>query len=138
MDTVRLFPEEYGPELIPLLKRSAQVCAAACSGGTDQHTCGRIWYENEKGWDGHYSMSIQLAALETIQAALVEHAPMPLTDTTGGKSKADPEDGKRGRDIDYTHPVEYPAATTSDRGWAGFLTALFSGMLVTFTVYLVT
>lgn len=115
--------------IMPLLRTSAQAAAVACSGGTDGQQCGTLWTNDT--FDGQTGVGQQMNALEVIQANLISKARDPLSGSTGGTSKGDPSAGgsSSGEDAS-TRPI-----TTTDRGGAGFLTALMLISVLGFAWY---
>lgn len=61
--------------VMKLLRPSALAAARACSGGSDNRTCGTKWYVG--GWDGTSGIGQQLAALEVVQGLLVNSTEPP-------------------------------------------------------------
>lgn len=103
--------------LLPLLQSSATAAAKACTGGTDGNTCGLKWTTGT--FDGLVGIGQQMAALEVIQANLLDTVAGPVTGDTGGTSSGDPSGG-----TDSTTPqdlIQKPI-TTGSRVGAGFLT----------------
>lgn len=75
--------------VISLLHPTAGAAARACSGGSDNVTCGTAWYwktavinstqgGTEGFWDGKFGVGQQMSALETIQGLLVPGSTPPL------------------------------------------------------------
>ncbi|EEB05304.1 mannan endo-1,6-alpha-mannosidase DCW1 [Schizosaccharomyces japonicus yFS275] len=64
--------------ILPLIKKSAEAAALACSGGRDGYTCGGRWYWNNGTWDGNYGVGDELSALEVMQTVLIDQYPVPL------------------------------------------------------------
>ncbi|WBW72486.1 plasma membrane mannan endo-1,6-alpha-mannosidase Dfg502 [Schizosaccharomyces osmophilus] len=128
--TMQLAP--YTAETImPYLHASAKAAALACSGGYDGVTCGNRWTWNNGTWDKNYGLGEQLSALEVIQSVLTPQYSPLLSLDTGARSKSDPSAGQITQ-VSYS----VPAATKSDKGWAGFLTALFSFLFLLFSLWL--
>ncbi|KAL9104362.1 MAG: hypothetical protein Q9187_008911 [Circinaria calcarea] len=61
--------------VMKLLRPSALAAVGACSGGSDNRTCGTKWYVG--GWDGTSGIGQQLAALEVVQGLLVNSIEPP-------------------------------------------------------------
>lgn len=61
--------------VMKLLRSSALAAVGACSGGSDNQTCGTKWYVG--GWDGTSGVGQQLAALEAVQGLLVNSTESP-------------------------------------------------------------
>lgn len=122
--TTKMAPWTYDA-VIAKLRPSAVAAALQCSGGDNGRTCGLKW-TNGAAWDGSYGVGQQMAALEVIQSNLIQQVAGPVTNTTGGTSKGNPNAGsKPAADILAPGP-----ATTTDKGGAGFLTAVICVSLV--------
>ncbi|TKX18501.1 mannan endo-1,6-alpha-mannosidase [Elsinoe australis] len=106
-------------QMMPYLVASANAAAQSCVGGTDGITCGTRW--DASGWDGLYGVGQQMSALETIQSTLIDSAPGPLSNITGGTSQGDNTAGSGG-DRDPSQPDR--PITTGDRAGAGIITFL--------------
>lgn len=115
--------------ILKRLRGSAIAAAKQCNGGEKGTTCGTRWYEGT--WDGTYGVGQQMNALEVFQSNLLELVPPPLSNSTGGTSKGNPNAGTgsdpaggagggggRGR-AGSNNPI-----TTGDRAGAGILTTL--------------
>lgn len=104
----------------PYIEASAVAAAQQCSGGTDGVTCGLEWTKNTT-YDGKYGVGEQMAALEVIQATLIQKSSSPVGADTGGTSQGDPSAGTGGDDDSGGAPTS--VITTADRAGAGILTA---------------
>lgn len=76
----------------PYIEVSAVAAGQQCDGGDDGHTCGLKWTDNTT-WDGSYGVGQQMAALEIVQALLIQEADEQVTADTGGTSQGDPNAG---------------------------------------------
>ncbi|KAJ9623277.1 hypothetical protein H2203_006217 [Taxawa tesnikishii (nom. ined.)] len=103
----------------PYLAASAAAAAKSCSGGTDGVTCGTKW--NLGQWDGTYGVGQQMCALEVIQSNLIHTVRGPVTNSTGGTSKGNPNAGTGG---DSNPAAPSSRITTGDRAGAGIITAI--------------
>ncbi|KAE8375744.1 glycoside hydrolase [Aspergillus bertholletiae] len=105
--------------IIPRLQGSAEAAARQCSGGQDGTECGVRWYQDK--WDGKNGLETQMSSLSIFTANLMlqsnEH---PVTSTTGGESKSDPNAGTQ--DTSKDEPPR--KITTGDRAGAWILTVL--------------
>ena len=61
--------------VMKLLRPSALAAVGACSGGSNNRTCGTKWYVG--GWDGTSGVGQQLAALEVVQGLLANSTGSP-------------------------------------------------------------
>jgi mannan endo-1,6-alpha-mannosidase len=118
--TTQLAPD-FAPQIWKKLSASAQGAAKQCSGGTDGVTCGERWYQDK--WDGKYGIGEQMSALAVIGANIMQKqsVPVPVTGTTGGTSKGDPNAGMHSdtKTDDIVKPV-----TGGDKAGAAILTAV--------------
>lgn len=112
-------------QVVPKIVASAEAAAKQCSGGTSGSACGRRWYQGD--WDGSTSMESDMSALSVLSSAMVIHkknSQGPLTSSTGGSSKSDPNAGSGNGD---GSPGKLAPITTADRAGAGILTVVFVG-----------
>lgn len=106
-----------------MAKMSASAAAAAlqCAGGANGRWCGLRWQDGPK-WDGTQGVGQQMAALEAIQANLIDLVAGPLTNATGGTSTGDPAAGS---DIKNTvTPTVFGPNTRRDKIGAGVVTGI--------------
>lgn len=122
--TTKMAPYTYDA-VMAKLGPSAAAAALQCSGGDNEQTCGMKWTQGAT-WDGSYGVGQQMAALEVIQSNLIQQVSGPVTNSTGGTSRGNPNAGSN-----PASPVLAPGpATTADRAGAGFLTAVVCFSLV--------
>ncbi|KAK3320112.1 glycoside hydrolase family 76 protein [Cercophora scortea] len=113
-------PPELQPLIFKYLKSSTAGCVKSC---LDDGTCGFRWtigkYDNDVD-DGPAGQQMSaVAALSTVLLTLdIASVKPPVTNSTGGTSKGDPDAGNNAPDVFAPLPV-----TTAGRGGAGFLTA---------------
>ncbi|EEB09631.1 mannan endo-1,6-alpha-mannosidase [Schizosaccharomyces japonicus yFS275] len=131
MYAMQLAPYTYDT-IMPLMKTSATAAALACSGGSDAVTCGTRWYWNNGTWDSNYGVGQQLSALEVIQSLLVDKMQVPLTQSTGGTSASNPNAGS----ASASSTVVISPATTKDKHWSRFFTALLVFLLLSCSIWL--
>lgn len=115
--TTKMAPWTYDT-VIDRLRTSAKAAAAQCNGGSNGRTCGLIWTNNGT-WDGTSGVGQQMSALEVVQSNLIAQVQGPLTNTTGGTSKGNPNAGSDS----VTSAIDDTPPTTGDKIGAGFLTA---------------
>lgn len=113
------------------LRASAIAAVGTCSGGASGTLCGQKW--TQASWDGNNGVGEQMSALEVVQSLMIEGAPSPLTNQTGGTSVGDPNAGNTNGKLTPDAPV-----TTGDRAGAGILTAIMVVGVVGGTVWLLT
>ena len=105
--------------ILPKLQASAEAAAKQCNAGEDQQTCGLRWTRNGAN-DGSFGVGEQMAAMEVMQALLIDEVPGPVTERSGGTSKSNPSAGSESQD----QPIQFDDITTGDKAGAGFLTTL--------------
>lgn len=103
--------------LMPRLRASAQAAAKQCSG--PDNACGLQWTKLSQ-YDGSTGIGEQMAALEVIQANLIDTVGPPANNKTG-TSKGDPNAGT-GPGGSSSQPAS--EITTGDRVGAGFVTCV--------------
>jgi mannan endo-1,6-alpha-mannosidase len=108
------------PLLKPILEASAAAAAAVCTGGTKGTSCGLKWTQGT--FDGSIGVGEQMSALEVIQANLIDIAPGPVTEVSGGTSKGNPNAGT-GSAIG-PQDLNKEKVTAADRAGAGLVTVL--------------
>lgn len=137
------------------IEYSAQAAAWSCTGGTDGHTCGLSWLH--EGWDGYSGVGEQLCAMGAFNALLIDDFKGPYTaadlpevyhattnGSVGGGNGSTSEGGGQvfgwggtaGLENDTTTP-DSVAVETSDKGGAGFLTAIVIIFIVGGSAWLV-
>ncbi|OTB18886.1 glycoside hydrolase family 76 protein [Daldinia sp. EC12] len=113
--------------LMPLVKSCAGAAALQCSGspsadlykGPAGTACGFKWTSKEN-FDGLAGVGEQMSALSAIQYTLVKKQSVaPVTATTGGTSKGDPD---AGRPMEAYMP-SLPPISTGEKVAAGFVTS---------------
>jgi mannan endo-1,6-alpha-mannosidase len=117
--TIQMVPYTHDT-IMSRLKPSAVAAAAQCVGGDNGRTCGLSW--NSGKYDGTFGVGQQMAAMSAVFVTLADLTPVgkPLTNSTGGTSKGNPNAGSGSHhDTTLVKP-----ATGSDRAGAGVLTAL--------------
>ncbi|CAI7678530.1 unnamed protein product [Penicillium pancosmium] len=120
--TALLVPSTYDT-ILPKLETSIQAAAKSCT-GLGNNTCGVRWYQSK--FDGMNGMEQQISASNIFSSYLVkyEHSGKgPVTSTTGGDSKSNPNAGAESEtDKDTPKPI-----TTGDKAGAGILTVVMIG-----------
>lgn len=71
-------------EIRPLIMGTAKGAAQACSGGPQGTLCGNKWVGYDGGFDGIHKFSTELAAIEAIQASLIDRAADIFSLESGG------------------------------------------------------
>ena len=111
--------------VIAVIESSAAAAVLQCSGSPPDYPngrmCGLSWSKGAD-WDGTSGVGQQMAALEAVQSNLILQAASPVTNSTGGTSKGDPNAGIN--DPSAQDPTAIGPARTSDKAGAGILTAV--------------
>ncbi|KAB8273807.1 glycoside hydrolase [Aspergillus minisclerotigenes] len=119
--------------IIPRLQGSAEAAARQCSGGEDGTACGVRWYEDK--WDGKNGLETQMSSLSIFTANLMlQSDEQPVTSTTGGESKSDPDAGTGGKS---RKPEEPRKIKTGDRAGAWIMTLVVGVAWIVIIVWLV-
>lgn len=113
--------------ILDTLKTSAQAAVSQCTGGASGRVCGFRWVQG--AYDGTDGAGQEMNVLGALLSLLVDSAPGPVTNLTGGTSVGDPDAGNNGGSY-----LPYQPLTAGDRAGAGFLTTLILvSLIATFT-----
>ncbi|KAI0539783.1 family 76 glycoside hydrolase [Xylaria digitata] len=115
-NTIQLAPHLYNT-LMPVLKTSAAAGVKQCTGGDNGRMCGFHWTSGT--YDGLKSASLEMNVLGALTALIMPSVAAPLTNTTGGTSKGDPDAGQAKTELPTFAPI-----TTGDKAGASILTIL--------------
>jgi mannan endo-1,6-alpha-mannosidase len=119
--------------IMPKLQASAVGAAAQCTGGSDNVTCGRRWYQNT--WDGKSGMEEQMSATSIFASNLISQSVEPVTATTGGNSTSNPGAGTA--DPNPTPKVNVKKITMADTVGASILTATVLGAWAALMIWII-
>lgn len=114
------------PALKPILEASAKAAVSTCTAGNDGSQCGLRWWTGSN--DGSLGVGEQMSVLEVVQSNLIDVAPGPVTGSTGGTSKGDPNAG--GTSSIGPGDLTKSDITTADRAGAGILTVAVIAFIV--------
>lgn len=103
--------------ILPVLKTSAAAGVAQCTGGDNGRMCGFHWTTGV--YDGQQSASLQMNVLGALTSLMMPDVAAPLTNTTGGTSKGDPDAGQAKTELPTFSPI-----TTGDKAGASIITIL--------------
>lgn len=104
------------------LKKSAAAGISQCTGGDNGRQCGIHWGSGK--YDGKTGAGQEMSALAAVQSLLMLEGKPPVTSSSGGTSKGDPNAGNGGDDIlKKLKPV-----TAGDKVGASIVTILLLGM----------
>ncbi|KAL1838470.1 hypothetical protein VTJ49DRAFT_2638 [Mycothermus thermophilus] len=105
------------PKVMPVLRSSTEAAIATCTGEENGRTCGFRW--SWRKYDGSKGAGQQMNVLGAVSSLLVEYVPGPVTNTTGGTSKGDPNAGSKSDNFRRDpRPI-----TPGDKAGAGIVTA---------------
>lgn len=112
--------------ILPVLRQSTQAAVNQCTGGSTGRKCGFYWSTGtyvDVAVDGTSGAGEQMSVLAAVSSLLIEAAPPPATNATGGISKGNPNAG-----TGYTNMGEEDSPITGgDKAGAGILTFLILG-----------
>lgn len=108
-------------QIMKALAISGTAAAAQCSGGDNGRSCGMQWTKGAT-WDGTKGVGQQMSALEVIISNQIGAVGGPVTNTTGGISKGDPNAGSGS--VGSANGLNSHQTTSADRAGAGILTFL--------------
>ncbi|KIH87419.1 mannan endo-1,6-alpha-mannosidase [Sporothrix brasiliensis 5110] len=101
------------------LKTSAEAAVRQCTGGDTGRVCGFRWVQGGT-YDGTNGAGQEMNVLGALLSMLLDKAPAPVTNLTGGTSQGNPSAGTDESILPYTGPV-----SQGDKAGAAFLTLLF-------------
>ena len=80
--TAKVLPE-LEPDILALMRPSAEAAANSCSGGAKGRTCGTEWWRSDGG--GAVGLGQQMSALEVVHGLLLDTVDPPsvMTNRTG-------------------------------------------------------
>jgi mannan endo-1,6-alpha-mannosidase len=111
-------------KILPVLRTSAEAAVATCTGEANGRACGFKW--NTKAYDGSHGAGQQMNVLGAVSSLLIEQARVPLTNSTGGTSRGDPNAGSHSDTFDG----KLIPPTTADKAGAGIITVIILGAAV--------
>ena len=108
--------------LLPTLRTSAEAAIKQCTGGATGRRCGFYWSDGvfvDPSVDKTSGAGEQMNVLAAVSSLLIDQAPAPVTNLTGGISQGNPSAGGRASTFEPLAPI-----TTADRAGASILTIL--------------
>lgn len=111
------------PIIRPMLQNSTRAAVNQCTGGATGRRCGFYWTGGQfvdPAVDKTSGAGEAMNVLAAVSSLLIDEAPGPVTNKTGGTSKGDPEAGTKSLD----GPEPLAPVTTGDRAGAAILTIL--------------
>lgn len=114
--------------ILPVLQKSTQAAVNQCTGGDSGRVCGFYWGSGsfvDPSVDKTSGAGEQMNVLAAVSSLLIEDVAPPVTNSSGGISKGDPNAG-----TDSTDTPELRPLTTADKAGAGILTFLLLGSAV--------
>ncbi|KAI1158761.1 glycoside hydrolase family 76 protein [Nemania serpens] len=118
MTTMTQIAPFTAPQVLPVLRKSAQAAVKQCTGGDNGRTCGFRWASG--AFDGNVGAGQTMDVLAAVSSLLIDQSKTPVTNATGGTSIGDPSAGIGSGAI----TDDLPAVTTGDKAGAGVLTAV--------------
>ncbi|OTB02762.1 glycoside hydrolase family 76 protein [Hypoxylon sp. CI-4A] len=115
--------------IMKLLRSSTEAAVKQCTGGDNGRQCGFHWTTGV--YDGVTGAGQQMNVLGALSSLLVGDAKVPVTNSTGGTSKGDPNAGSVAPSLPKDAPV-----TTGDRAGAGIVTALVLGTIIVGAIFM--
>ncbi|KAK4180550.1 glycoside hydrolase [Triangularia setosa] len=107
------------PKVLPVLQNSAKAAIASCVGEKNgQRACGFKW--STGAFDGSVGAGQQMNVLGAVSSLLIGQSRAPVTNSTGGTSRGDPNAGSQSDDF----KDKYLPPTTGDKAGAGIVTVL--------------
>ncbi|RDA95652.1 hypothetical protein CP533_1131 [Ophiocordyceps camponoti-saundersi (nom. inval.)] len=113
-------------KILPVLRTSTEAAVKQCTGGATGRVCGFYWSKGvfvDPGVDKTTGAGEAMNVLAAVSSLLIGEANGPVTDSTGGISKGNPNAGG-GRD---NGQKELRPLTVGDRAGAGLVTFLILG-----------
>lgn len=104
------------PQILPVLRTSAEAAVSTCTGEATGRACGFKW--STKAYDGSHGAGQQMNVLGAVTSLLIEGTKPPLTNTTGGTSRGNPNAGSQSNTFDG----KMSPPTTADKAGAGIIT----------------
>lgn len=101
--------------ILPVLRKSAEAAVAQCTGGDSGRECGFQWRSGK--FDGVTGAGETMNVLSAVSTLLIGNSKAPVTNSTGGTSKGNPDAGSRSH-----NPLEMRPITAGDKAGAGILT----------------
>ncbi len=103
-------------KVLPVLKTSAEAAVSTCTGEANGRTCSFKWATH--AYDGSHGAGQQMSVLAAVSSLLISEVAPPVTNSTGGTSKGDPNAGAHSDS--FTN--ELAPITTGDKAGAAILT----------------
>lgn len=111
--------------ILPILKTSAEAAVKQCTGGPTGRRCGFYWSAGkfiDPGTDKTTGAGEAMDVLAAVSSLLIGEVAPPVTNSTGGTSKGNPNAGGK----DNLETILLPA-TTADKAGAAIITILLLG-----------
>lgn len=113
-------------KILPILRKSTQAAVKQCTGGDTGRRCGFYWSSNQfidPAVDHTSGAGEAMNVLAAVSSLLINEAKPPVTNSTGGISKGNPNAGHGGDN----GQIELKPVTIADRVGAAFVTLLILG-----------
>lgn len=109
-------------KILPVLRTSTEAAIKQCTGGESGRVCGFYWSSGQfvdPAVDDTTGAGEAMNVLAAVSSLLVDHAEPPVTNSSGGTSRGDPNAGQNSNIYRTYEPI-----TTADRAGAGIITFL--------------
>ncbi|KAM7223361.1 glycoside hydrolase family 76 protein [Rhypophila decipiens] len=114
-------------QVMPVLRKSAEAAISTCTGEANGRACGFKW--NKRVYDGSHGAGQQMNVLGAVSTLLIGQTKVPLTNSTGGTSRGNPNAGSHSD----TFSGHSTPPTMADKAGAGVLTfVILAGAIGTF------
>ncbi|KAL7783083.1 glycoside hydrolase family 76 protein [Trichoderma ceciliae] len=113
-------------KILPILRKSAEAAAKQCTGGDTGRRCGFYWSSKQfvdPAVDHTSGAGEAMNVLAAVSSLLINEANPPVTNSTGGISKGNPNAGHGGDNGE----VELKPITAADKAGAAIITLLILG-----------
>lgn len=125
------------PKILPILRKSTEAAVKQCTGGATGRQCGFYWSGGQfvdPNRDKTSGAGEAMNVLAAVSSLLIGESKVPVTNSTGGTSKGNPNAGGRDNGERPIKPI-----TMADKVGAGILTFVLlggaTGMYVWMTVF---
>lgn len=124
ISSATLLAPHLADKVRPVFETSAEAAVRQCTGGDNGRLCGFYW--STGAFDGLTSAVHQMNVLGALSGLLMSKEGIPLTNSTGGTSRGNPDGGASLDKLGEMAPI-----TQGDKAGAGILTTLILGIFAT-------
>ncbi|KAI0124170.1 glycoside hydrolase family 76 protein [Xylariales sp. AK1849] len=116
--------------ILTLLKSSTQAAVNQCTHGTNGRMCGFHWSTGI--FDGRLGAGQQMDVVGALSSLLIQQAKVPVTNSTGGTSRGDPDAGSGKPPLAHMPR----AITRGDKVGAAFMTLALAGGVLAMSLWM--